>query len=205
MSVFIHETAIVEEDVIIGNGTSIWDSVHIRRGTTIGEECIIGDKTHIAYDISIGNRVKINSFVNICPGVTIEDGVMISSGATFTNDRYPRAATTDLKRLRPSEPDDSTLETRVCEGATIGANATVGCGITIGRWAIVGMGSVVTRPVPPFHLVIGTPARSTGCVCRCGRLLHHFGEGPSELEFACPDCSLRYLVQDRTVIELTPP
>jgi len=205
MSIFVHHTAIVEEDVVIGSGTSIWDNVHIRRGTTIGEECIIGDKTHIAYYIRIGSRVKINSFVNICPGVTIEDGVMISSGVTFTNDRYPRATGPDLRHLRPSGPDRNTLATRVCEGATIGANATVGCGITIGRWAMVGMGSVVTRSVPEFHLVTGAPARSIGCVCRCGQLLLHFNAGEDSKEAACTACDLRYLIKGDQVTEIALP
>ncbi len=205
MSTLIHQTAIIEEEVVIGRGTCIWDNVHIRRGTRIGEECIIGDKTHIAYDIRIGNRVKINSFVNICPGLTIEDGAMISSGVTFTNDRYPRATTPDLRHLLPSCPDEKTLPTRVCEGATIGANATIGCGITIGRWAMVGMGSVVTKSVPAFHLVTGIPARSLGCVCRCGQLLMHFDTDLDSTEISCTACTLRYLVTRDEITELTPP
>ncbi len=108
MMVYIHPTAIIEEGVEIGQGTAIWDNVHIRRSTRIGEQCIIGEKTHIAYDVHIGNRVKINAFVYICNAVTIEDGAMISAGTIFTNDRFPRATTPDLKQLRPSEPDEHT-------------------------------------------------------------------------------------------------
>lgn len=188
--------------MVIGPGTSVWDNVHIRRNARIGNECIIGDKTHIAYDVVIGNRVKINSFVSICAGVIIKDGVMIASGATFTNDRYPRAATPDLSSLRPSEPDDSTLTTIVNEGATIGANATIGCGITIGRWAMVGMGSVVTRSVGDFHLVAGNPAHRVGYVCRCGHLLD---QAESGVEILCPSCSLPYLLEGDNVSELSPP
>src|SRR5207249_4179146 len=92
--------------------------VHIRRSTRIGEQCIVGEKTYIAYDVRIGNRVKINAFVYVCAAVTIEDGVMISAGTIFTNDRFPRATTPDLKQLRPSEPDEHTLPTLVREGAT---------------------------------------------------------------------------------------
>src|SRR5256885_17180373 len=115
----IHPTAIIEEDVALGSGTSVWDHVHIRHGASLGEECIVGGKTTIAYDVKIGNRVKINSAAYICNAVRIEDGVMISAGVIFTNDRFPRATTSDLKRLRPSAPDEHTLPTVVREGATI--------------------------------------------------------------------------------------
>src|SRR5436309_1401940 len=174
MSVSIHPTAIIEEGVQIGAGTSIWDHVHIRRSTRVGEECIVGEKTYIAYDVHIGNRVKINAFVYICAAVTIEDGVMISAGTIFTNDRFPRATTPDLKQLRPSDPDEHTLPTLVREGATIGAGCTIGNDLEIGRWAMIGMGSLVTKSVPNFHLVIGHAARSVGYVCRCGHLLRRF-------------------------------
>src|SRR5262249_56128235 len=113
-----------------------------------------------------GNRVKINSAVYICNGVTIEDGAMISAGVIFTNDRFPRAAINDLTALRPSSPDEHTLPTVVREGATIGAGAIIGCDLTIGRFAMVGMGSVVTRSVPHFHLVVANPARSIASLCR---------------------------------------
>lgn len=170
----IHPTAIVEEGVTLGELTSVWDNVHIRRGASIGRECIVGEKTYIAYDVQIGNRVKINAFVYICAAVEVEDGVAISAGTVFTNDRFPRATTDDLTELRTSDPDEHTLSTRVRAGATIGANATIGPGITIGRWAMVGMGSVVTRSVPDHHLVVGNPARSVGAVCRCGSVLVRF-------------------------------
>ncbi|MGI9609961.1 MAG: acyltransferase, partial [Acidimicrobiia bacterium] len=149
----IHPTALIEEGVELGPGTSVWDNVHIRGPATIGSDCIVGEKTYIAYGASIGDRVKINAFVYICTGVTIEDGVMVSAGTTFTNDRYPRATSSDLTALRSSDPDEDTLETVVREGATIGAAATIGPGIEIGRFAMVGMGSVVTRSVPEFSLV----------------------------------------------------
>ena len=153
----IHPTAIIEDGVKIGEGTSVWDNVHIRHGAEIGEECIVGEKTYIAYDVKIGNRVKINAMVYICAAVTIEDGVMISAGTIFTNDRFPRATFPDLKTLRPSEPDEHTLPTLVREGATIGAGCVIGNDLEIGRWAMVGMGSVVTKSVPDFHLVLGSP------------------------------------------------
>jgi len=206
MKARIHPTAIIEEGVRIGEGTSVWDNVHIRHGAISGEECIIGEKTYISYDVRIGNRVKINAMVYICTAVTIDDGVMISAGTIFTNDRFPRAATPDLRMLRTSDPDEHTLPTRVREGATIGAGATIGCNLEIGRFAMVGMGAVVTRSVPDFHLAIGHPARSVGCVCRCGRLLRRFPpEGPAEVvETACESCGLPYRIDGRRVTELDP-
>jgi UDP-2-acetamido-3-amino-2,3-dideoxy-glucuronate N-acetyltransferase len=202
----IHPTAIVEEGVRIGGGTSVWDNVHIRHGASIGEECIIGEKTYIAYDVRIGHRVKLNAFVYVCNAVTIEDGVMISAGSIFTNDRFPRATTTDLRRLRPSEPDEHTLPTLVREGATIGAGCIIGNDLVIGRWAMIGMGSLVTKSVPDFHLALGNPARSVGCVCRCGQLLLRFDERSNIPEEAqCLACDLRYRIDDRIVTELNPP
>jgi len=201
-SVRIHSSALIEPDVEIGDGTSVWDNVHIRHSTTIGEQCIVGEKTYIAYGVRIGNRVKINAFVYICNAVTIEDGVMISAGTIFTNDRFPRATTTDLKRLRPSDPDEHTLPTRVREGATIGAGCRIGNDLTIGRWAMVGMGAVVTKSVPDFHLVIGSPARSVGCVCRCGHLLNRFADARPAYELHCFACGLRYQVDDEMVTEI---
>lgn len=206
MSAQIHPTALIEPGVAIGTGTSIWDNVHIRHSTHIGEECIIGEKTYVAYGVKIGNRVKINAFVYICTAVKVEDGVMISAGTVFTNDRFPRATTPDLKQLRPSEPDEQTLPTLVREGATIGAGCTIGNDLSIGRFAMVGMGAVVTKSVPDFHLAIGHPARSVGCVCRCGQLLMRFSEGcSSESDLSCSACGLPYRVENQTVTELSPP
>jgi UDP-2-acetamido-3-amino-2,3-dideoxy-glucuronate N-acetyltransferase len=207
MSPRIHPTAIVEEGVEIGSGTAVWDNVHIRKRARIGERCIIGEKTYIAYGVQIGNRVKINAMAYICNAVTIEDGVMISAGTIFTNDRFPRATTPDLKELRASEPDEHTLPTLVREGATIGAGSTIGNDLVIGRFAMVGMGSLVTRSVPDFHLAIGHPARSVGCVCRCGQLLCRFSESEAtdRDQVICGSCGLTYLVSRNAVTELDPP
>jgi acetyltransferase-like isoleucine patch superfamily enzyme len=206
MSACVHPTAIIEDDVQIGPDTSVWDHVHIRHSTRLGAQCIIGEKTYIAYGVHIGNRVKINAFVYICTGVTIEDGVMISAGTIFTNDRFPRATTVDLKQLRPSEPDGHALRTLVREGATIGAGSIIGPGLVIGRFAMIGMGSVVTKSVPDFHLVIGHPATSIGCVCRCGQPLFRFKDptiGESKEE-SCRACGLSYAIANGMIRELEP-
>ncbi len=183
----IHPTAIVEEGVELGEGTAVWDNVHIRSPATIGADCIIGEKTYIAYGVTIGDRVKLNAFVYICTGVTLGDGVMISAHATFTNDRYPRAATPDLASLRSSEPDSGTIATDVGDGATIGAGAIIGPGVHIGRFAMVGMGSVVTEPVRNHALVVGNPARQIGWVCACGPRVTLEGEVAT-----CGQCGRTY-------------
>ncbi len=203
----VHPTAIIEPRVELGPGTAVWDNVHIRHDTRIGAECIVGEKTYIAYGVTIGDRVKINAMVYICTAVTIEDGVMISAGTIFTNDRFPRATTPDLKSLRGSDPDEHTQTTRVAAGATIGAGCRIGSNLVIGRFAMVGMGSVVTRSVPDFHLVFGQPARSVGLVCRCGEPLVRFapGERPPDGPLRCSACSLPYEVVDGQLTELAPP
>lgn len=202
----VHPTAILEANVSLGYRAAVWDNVHIRHDTTIGDECIIGEKTYIAYGVRIGNRVKINAFVYICTAVTIEDGVMISAGTIFTNDRFPRATTPDLRQLRASDPDEHTLPTLVREGATIGAGCVIGNDLAIGRWAMVGMGSVVTKSVPDFALVLGHPAVAVGAVCRCGEptLRHARGEIPSPQSLTCRVCGRQYQYDSGTVTEQPP-
>jgi hypothetical protein len=109
--------------------------------------------------------------------------------------------------LRSSDPDEETLATLVREGATIGAGCVIGCDLEIGRFAMVGMGSVVTKTVPHFHLVVGNPARSIAYVCRCGHPFHRFsGPPPALAETPCPSCGSGYRVEEGgEVIELTPP
>jgi acetyltransferase-like isoleucine patch superfamily enzyme len=202
-NVRIHPTAIIEPNVTLGPGTSVWDSVHIRQGATLGDECIVGEKTYIAYNVKIGRRVKLNAMVYICYGVTIEDGVMISAGTTFTNDVFPRATTPDLGQLRTSDPDDDTQETIVAAGATIGAGCAIGSNLRIGRFAMVGMGSVITRDVPDFNLVVGNPARSIGAVCRCGHPIAKWAAAapPDQLSATCIKCGAGYEIAKGEVTE----
>ena len=200
----VHPAAEVEDDVVIGEGTTVWSRVHIRGGARIGRRCIVGESTYIAGGAVIGDLVTINAMAYICTGVTIEDGVMISAGVIFTNDRYPRSTSPDLSELRKSDTDDQTLPTLVREGATIGAGAVVGSGLEVGRFALVGMGAVVTRSVPDFHLLVGNPGRSVGAVCRCGEPVARFSTGaPVDVDVACSVCGRRYQVRQRRVEEVT--
>jgi len=179
----IHETALVEPAVELGEGTSVWDNVHIRGPARIGRDCIVGEKTYVAYGVTIGDFVKINAQVYVCTGVTIADRVMIAAGVIFTNDRYPRAFDPDGGGLADSGPNEETLNTHVAEGATIGAGAIIGPGLTIGAYAMIGMGSVVTSDVPPHGLVVGNPARLRGYVCMCGQ------PRPETPDTAAPPCT----------------
>jgi len=196
----VHETALVEDGVTIGNGSSIWDNVHIRRGARIGRGCIVGEKTYIAYDVEIGDLVKLNAAVYVCAQVKIEDGCMISAHTVFTNDLFPRSCDPDLNELQTSDPTEETLWTTVRRGTTIGANATIGPGMTLGEFSMIGMGSVVTRPVPAHGLVMGNPARLVGLVCRCGLPVARFtpGDEPAAGEFGCNRCDrvVRWTPQD---------
>jgi len=201
--VFVHPSAHVEDGVRVGEGTRIWEGVHVRHSAQIGRECVIGEKSYIAYGVSIGNRVKINAFVYIPTAVTIEDGVMISAGTVFTNDRFPRATNPDLTELRSSDPDEETLPTLVREGATLGAHCTIGCGLEIGRFAMIGMGSVVTKSIPDFHLAMGSPARSFGIVCRCGKPMLRFDGDAAAVtrDVMCAACGRAYGIRDGKVHE----
>jgi acetyltransferase-like isoleucine patch superfamily enzyme len=196
VNVRIHPTAIVEEGVRIGSGTSVWDNVHLRGPSKIGKDCILGGKSYVAYGVTIGDRVKINAQVYIPTGVEIGDGVMIAAGTIFTNDRFPRATTPDLKQLRPSEPDAHTLRTTVGDGASIGAGCLIGPGLRIGRFAMIGMGAVVTVDVPDFALMTGSPARLAGYVCRCGEpVLRGNPAATPNSPLACGTCGRTYLLE----------
>lgn len=157
--VFIDPTARVSDEAAIGEGTRVWMNSQIREGAVIGRGCNISKDTYIDFSVHIGDRVKIQNGVSVYHGVTVEDDVFIGPNAAFTNDFYPRAFCDDFE-VRP---------TRVCRGASIGANATVVCGNTLGEYCLVGSGSVVTHDVPPYGLAVGNPARVAGYVCRCGQ------------------------------------
>lgn len=199
--VTIHPTALVEANVSLGPGTQVWDNVHIRHGASLGRDCIVGEKSYIAYDVCIGNYVKLNANVYICAMVTVEDYVMISAGTVFTNDKFPRAFPPDLSGLASSDPNEETLPTLVKQGATIGANATIGCGIEIGRYAMVGMGSVVTKSVPDYGLVFGNPARLQGYVCVCGPLLGNRDVFRNDGTAQCHRCGRHYHLDGNQIVE----
>lgn len=155
---FIHATATVHPGARIGPGTRIWVNVQIREGASIGCDCILSKDVYVDQGVSIGDRCKVQNSVSIYHGVTIEDEVFVGPNACFTNDRVPRAFVDDWQ----------VTTTLVRRGASIGANATIVCGSTIGEYAMVAAGSVVTRDVEPYALVMGNPARAVGFVDKNG-------------------------------------
>ena len=159
---FVHETAVIDDKVTIGEGTKIWHFSHILSNTTIGNHCNIGQNVVIGPDGKVGNNCKLQNNVSVYKGVTLEEGVFCGPSMVFTNVYNPRA---EIKKMDQARP------TLVKRGATIGANATVVCGNTLGRYCFIGAGAVVTRNVPDYALVVGNPGRQIGWMCECGERL----------------------------------
>jgi acetyltransferase-like isoleucine patch superfamily enzyme len=153
-----HPTAVVEAGVRIGDDTRVWHHAHVRTGATIGSGCNLGKNVYVDSGAVLGDRVKVQNNVSVYSGVIVEDEVFLGPSCVFTNDRYPRA----------TNPSWEVVPTLVRRGASIGANATIVCGTTIGAWACVGSGAVVTHDVDDHQLVLGSPARPCGWVCKCG-------------------------------------
>jgi UDP-2-acetamido-3-amino-2,3-dideoxy-glucuronate N-acetyltransferase len=156
--VYIHPSAQVDERARLGDGTKIWINVQVREGTSIGRNCILSKDVYIDHGVTVGDNCKIQNSVSVYSGVTIQDDVFVGPNASFTNDRVPRAFNTEWE-ITP---------TLVCNGASIGANATLVCGITIGEYAMIAAGAVVTKDVAPYTLVMGNPARCVGTVRKDG-------------------------------------
>ena len=176
----IHESAFIDDDVQIGEGTTIWHVSHILKNSRIGKHCRIGQNVVIGPNVTIGNGVKIQNNVSVYEGVTLEDNVFCGPSIVFTNVFNPRSEIRRMDELRP---------TRVRKGATLGANCTIVCGITIGQYAFVGAGAVVTKDIPDFALVMGNPGRIVGWMCVCASRLdfsdnHEAGR--------CPACRRTY-------------
>lgn len=160
--VFVHESAYVDDNVEIGEGTKVWHFAHLLPGTRVGKNCSIGQNVMIGPDVSVGDNCKIQNNVALYKGVELEDGVFCGPSCVFTNVLNPRSEVERKNEYRP---------TLVRRGATIGANATIVCGYELGAYCTIGAGAVVTKDVPEFALMVGVPARRIGWVSRAGEIL----------------------------------
>jgi UDP-2-acetamido-3-amino-2,3-dideoxy-glucuronate N-acetyltransferase len=181
----VHESSYVDEDVDIGEGTTIWHFSHLLRNTKVGSGCRIGQNVVIGPNVTVGDQVKIQNNVSVYEGVTLEDHVFCGPSMVFTNVHNPRS---EIRRM------DELRQTRVRRGVTLGANCTVVCGITIGEYAFVGAGAVVLRDVPDYALIVGNPGRQVGWMCRCGERLR-FADRISD----CAACSRTYEKREELV------
>lgn len=187
---FAHETAIIDPNCEIGNGTKIWHFSHIMSGCFIGESCNIGQNVVISPAVKLGRNVKIQNNVSVYTGVICEDDVFLGPSMVFTNVINPRSHVNRKNEY---------AETIVRKGASIGANATVVCGNEIGEYALIGAGAVITKVVKPFALVVGNPARQIGWVSENGHKLHFDDNG-----FAvCEETGQVYRLQEDCVTKIS--
>ncbi len=162
----VHPTATVEDGATLGAETRVWHEAQIRRGASVGARCVVGKGAFVDMDVTIGDDGKLQNYACVYHGVTLGRGVFVGPHAVFANDLRPRATDPEFRPLR--DGDWEVGVTTVGDGAAIGANATILPGVTIGAWAMIGAAAVVTRDVAAYALVVGSPAREIGWVCRCG-------------------------------------
>lgn len=186
MEYFAHETAVVDENCEIGEGTKIWHFSHIMSNSSIGNRCNIGQNVVVSPDVVLGNNVKVQNNVSIYTGVICEDDVFLGPSMVFTNVINPRSAV-----IRRSEY----LKTIVKQGSSIGANATIVCGNNLGKYSFVGAGAVVVKEVPDYALVVGNPAKHIGWVSEYGHRLDFSEDGLA----TCPESLQEYSLLNNTV------
>ena len=186
---FVHESSYVDDGCRIGAGTKIWHFSHIMANAVIGERCNIGQNVVISPDVVLGNNVKVQNNVSIYTGVILEDDVFCGPSMVFTNVVNPRSHV-----VRKHEYQ----RTHVRRGASLGANCTVVCGHDIGKFAFIGAGSVVTRTVPDYALVVGNPGRIVGWVCQCGIKLAGGVSPPTAA--TCGSCGKSYHAANGTIV-----
>jgi len=157
--VYIHETSYIDDEVTIGDGTKVWHFSHILKNSNIGANCSLGQNVVVGPNVTVGNNVKIQNNVSIYEGITLEDDVFCGPSCVFTNVNNPRSEIVRKHEYR---------NTIVGKGATIGANATIICGNNLGKYCFIAAGSVVTKDVPPYALVMGNPAKQAGWISKAG-------------------------------------
>lgn len=186
---YAHPTAVIDEGAQIGKGTKIWHFSHIMPGCTIGEDCNIGQNVVVSPKVVLGKNVRVQNNVSIYEGVICEDDVFLGPSMVFTNVINPRSAVSRKHEYK---------QTMVRKGASIGANATIVCGNEIGEYAFIGAGAVVTKPVPPYALVVGNPSKQIGWMSEFGHRLH-FDENNYAV---CEESRDKYELKDNMVVKV---
>ncbi len=189
VSVFMHETAIIDDGAQIGEGSKIWHWAHICSGAQIGEKCSLGQNVFVGNKVVIGNNVKIQNNVSVYDNVTLEDDVFCGPSMVFTNVYNPRSAISRKEEYRP---------TVVKKGVTLGANCTVICGVTIGEHAFIGAGAVVNKDVQPFALMVGVPAHQIGWMSLYGEQLNLPLKG--NVSVVCPHMQSVYRLEGNVLM-----
>jgi len=190
MNYFKHESAYIDDNVEIGDGTKIWHFSHVQPGAKIGKNCILGQNVNVGSNVVIGNFVKIQNNVSVYEGVTLEDYVFCGPSMVFTNIIDPRSK-------YPQAGSKFYIKTLVKEGASLGANSTIICGNTIGRFAFIGAGAVVTKDVPDYALVVGNPAKQVGWLSEAGQKLIFDKDGMA----ICSKSNKKYKLENGRVSE----
>ena len=188
---YVNEYAVVDDGVEVGEGTKVWHFSHIQKGSKIGKKCVFGQNVNVGNNVTIGDFVKVQNNVSIYEGVTLEDYVFCGPSMVFTN-------ILDPKCKYPQVGAAFYINTLVKEGASLGANSTIVCGNTIGKHCLVGAGSVVTKDVPDYALVVGNPARIIGWVSEAGKRLKFDDKG----EAHCEQSKKNYKFENGKVFEL---
>jgi UDP-2-acetamido-3-amino-2,3-dideoxy-glucuronate N-acetyltransferase len=176
-----HESCYIDDGCVIGDDTTIWHFTHVMPGARIGARCHIGQNVVISPHVVIGDNVKIQNNVSVYTGVILEDDVFCGPSMVFTNVINPRSHVSRKDEYR---------QTLVKRGASLGANSTIVCGHTIGAYAFIGAGSVVTKEVPDYALVVGNPGRVVGWMCHCGVKLASGAKPP--VSATCAACGTAY-------------
>ncbi len=186
MAYFAHETAVIDDGCVIGDGTKIWHFSHIMSSSIMGEKCNVGQNVVISPEVILGNNVKVQNNVSIYTGVICEDDVFLGPSMVFTNVINPRSA---INRR------DKYLKTTVKKGATIGANATIVCGNDLGEYCFIGAGAVITKEVLPYALVVGNPGKQIGWISKHGHKLQFDAKGIAK----CPEAGDVYFLKEGRV------
>jgi len=186
---FAHPTAVIDEGCEIGEGTKIWHFCHVMSKAKIGKNCILGQNVFVANDVVFGNNVKVQNNVSIYTGVVCEDDVFLGPSMVFTNVFNPRSAVNRKNEY---------MKTRVGKGATVGANATIVCGNNIGEYSFIGAGTVVTKEVPPYALVVGNPGHQIGWMSEYGQRLHF----DKNMEAICSESGEKYFLSKGVVYKV---